>query len=141
MALRCVATNTSPAKIETCGEQGSRTPRPGRATRVADGHLAPMQDGLSNDRSRAPPPGVEPGPSALQADAQTSYARVGCGGVGVTPPVAATIRLSENPQPAGAVRPDAELSSGVHVTNTAVHGSGRRIRTWNSRFRAARPAS
>jgi hypothetical protein len=45
----------------------------------------------------APPPGVEPGPSALQADAQTSCARVGCGGVGVTPPVAATICLSENP--------------------------------------------
>src|SRR5215470_1928642 len=36
VALRCVAANTSPAKIETCGEQGSRTPRPGRATRVAD---------------------------------------------------------------------------------------------------------
>src|SRR5688572_18217393 len=35
-----------------------------------------MQDGLSV----APPPGVEPGPSAFRADAQTSYARVGWAG-------------------------------------------------------------
>ncbi len=47
---------------------------------------------------------------ALQADAQTSYARVGCGGVGVTPPVVAYSFVRDRCLPACVVRPDAELT-------------------------------
>jgi hypothetical protein len=34
----------TPVLFHCCGEQGSRTPRPEWATRVADGYLAPMQE-------------------------------------------------------------------------------------------------
>ena len=67
----------------------------------------------------APPLGVEPRPSALQADAQTSYARVGTGVSGDTP----------RPQLCSCQRTSVETSS-----------SGPRSRTRMSRFRAARPA-
>ena len=41
------------AEKQARGEQGIRTPRPeSRATRLADGHLAPVQDGLSNQSGR-----------------------------------------------------------------------------------------
>ena len=195
MGLEPTASRSRTARASRCatplcygGEQRSRTSRPSWATRLAGGHLAPMQDGLSVMEEGE---GVEPSrlvarpfsrrmPSPIGLSFQrpaplpSRERRLGGSGGNCTP----VLRFKRPLQPNFCYRPgrraerasptprsrtrtfrssdgradqlrqggkDGVLamhpsSSTIELSQSETMSSGPRIRTWNSRFRAARPA-